>query len=308
MRNACKKIAAFLAALGLFSCGGASGGGAVGGSSRLAVTVTLFPLYDFAREIGGDRVELHLLVPPGADAHSFEPAPRDMVRLSRPGVFIYTGAAMEPWVRDFLAGVENPELHVIEAARGIGFAAEMAGNFAEEGREDPHVWLDLAYAQEMVNTIAEGLAAASQGDGEFFRERGRLYGEKLAALDEKLLRAVQGFRQKTLVFGGHFAFGYFVRRYGLDYISPYAGSGANTEPGPRRILQTAAKLKELGLSHVFYEEMAEPRLAGIIAREAGAELLLLHGAHTVTREELEGGVSFLELMERNLANLKTALE
>jgi zinc transport system substrate-binding protein len=302
----------FVTAL-LCGCGGARQGRDTA-DGRLEVVATLFPLYDFAREAGGDKADIRMLIPPGTEAHSFEPAPQDVLAVSRADVFIYTTPAMEPWAEDFLSGVQNPALRVVEAGKGLdsGLGGEDVRESEHQpethhGEKDPHLWLNLAYAQEMVRVIAEAFAGAKPADRDYFLDRAKSFEARLADLDARIFRAVKGFRRKTIICAGHFAFGYFARRYGLDYLSLYPGAGPNAEMTPRRLLNLTEALKETGIPYIFYEEMAEPRAAEIISRETGARLLLLHGAHSVSKEEFESGIKFLDIMERNLINLQTAL-
>jgi zinc transport system substrate-binding protein len=298
------------------SCGGGARSGR-DAEAGIEVVVTLFPLYDFARQIGGDKVEVRLLVPPGGEAHSFEPSPQDVAGVSRARIFVFTGGAMEPWAQDFLSGLRNPNLIIVEAGKGIPLAGKRSGEDGDDGGDsdghsrggqDPHIWLNLLYAEKMVETITEAFIAAWPENQDYFRANGRAYADKLADLDARIFEAVKGFRHKTILCGGHFAFGYFAERYGLDYMSPYPGFTPNAEPTPRRVLRLSAALKKLGLSHIFHEELVDPRIADIISRETGAELLLLHGAHNLAKKDFEGGLTFLDIMEQNLLNLRTALE
>jgi zinc transport system substrate-binding protein len=298
------------------SCGGSvrSGRDSRGG---IEVVATLFPLYDFARQIGGDRAEVRLLVPPGGEAHSFEPSPQDVARVSRARIFVFTGGVLDPWAQDFLSGIQNPNLIVVEAGKDIPLAGRRRGKDEDDdgdsdtrgpGGQDPHIWLNLLYAEKMVETITEAFIAARPEDRDYFRANCRAYADKLADLDARIFEAVKGFRHKTILCGGHFAFGYFAERYGLDYMSPYPGFTPNAEPTPRRVLRLSSALKTLGLSYIFHEELVDPRIAEIISRETGAKLLLLHGAHSVAKKDLDEGLTFLDIMEQNLVNLRTALE
>jgi zinc transport system substrate-binding protein len=288
-------------------------------SGKLQVTTTLFPLYDFSRQVGGDKVEVSLLLPPGVEAHSFEPKSGDIVRISKGDVFVYTGPFMEPWVGDVLAGVINKKLVVINASKGIQLAGE-EGHDEEAGKHDadkeehhhhggmdPHIWVDPVLAQQIVLTIANGFAQKDSTNKEYYLANAKSYNEKLAALDAEIRQTLEGCKNKTILYGGHFAFGYFARRYGLQYLSPYAGFAPDAEPTPRKITEMIEKMKSLGSTYIFYEELLEPRVARVIAESTGAKLLLLHGAHNISREELEKGVTYLDIMRGNLERLKLGL-
>lgn len=282
---------------------------------RLEVVASLFPLYDFARQIGQERADVTLLLPPGVEPHSFEPKPSDVVLLGRADLVIYTNKYMEPWIDDILKGVNNPGLLVVDASRGISLyeGKEEAhgrdhGHGHESGRAvDPHIWLDLSNAIVMVDTILEGFVAKDPANGDFYRKNAEAYKAKLAALDRRFSETLNGCRRRTVVSGGHFTFGYLARRYGLAHVSAY-GFSPDAEPTPQGIIAVSRTLRQHGLKHLFYEELITPRVAETIARETGAALLMLHGAHNISREDFERGTTFLSLMEQNLHNLTIGLQ
>ncbi|MEW6116521.1 MAG: zinc ABC transporter substrate-binding protein [Nitrospirota bacterium] len=276
---------------------------------RLNAVASLFPLYDFARNIARDRAEITLLLPPGVEPHSFEPKPGDIVRLSKTDMLIYTNEYMEPWIDDILKGVANKDLLVIDSSKGISLIEETEekGRSDEHERGDPHVWLDFSNAIIMVDNILEGFVKKDPVNTEFYRNNAAAYKAQLKALDEKFEKTLSGCKKKIFINGGHFTFGYLARRYHLKYFSAY-GFSPNAEPSPRELAALSAQLKRHGLKHIFYEELITPRVARTIAGETGASLLMLHGAHNISREEFERGTTFLDLMEKNLENLKVGLQ
>lgn len=278
---------------------------------KLKAVASLFPLYDFARNIAQDKAEITLLLPPGVEPHSFEPKPGDIVRLSKADMLIYTNEYMEPWIDDILKGVENKELLVIDSSKGISLMEEAEekghGHGDEHERVDPHVWLDFSNAIIMVDNILDGFVKKDPVNTEFYRNNAVAYKAQLKALDEKFETTLSGCKKNIFINGGHFTFGYLARRYHLNYLSAY-GFSPNAEPSPRELAALSAQLKRNGLQHIFYEELITPRVATTIAGETGASLLMLHGAHNISKEELEGGATFLGLMEKNLENLKVGLQ
>lgn len=316
----------------LISCGDRQPGGTpLGQGGKVRVITTLFPLYDFARTIGQDRVEVLLLLPPGVEAHSFEPKPSDMVKISAADLFIYTGKFMEPWVEAVLKGVTNPKLKVVDASVGIPLLTAESeahdhgsgerqgvpaakGKTQEDGRQrlgqtdvDPHIWLDLENAAKMVETIAAGLTEVDPAHRDLYARNADEYKKKLAALDARFSSELSRCSKRELIHGGHFTFGYLARRYNLTYIAAL-GFTPDSQPSPRQLMALAKQIKEHGLKYVYYEELMEPRVAETLSRETGAALLMLHGAHNVSKEELERGVTFLAIMEQNLATLKVGLQ
>jgi len=307
------------------------GGDAATGQRKLEVVTTLFPLYDFARQVGGDRVHATLLLPPGVEPHAFEPRPGDIARIQEAKVFVYTGRFMEPWAERILAGVDRKDLLVIDASRGIPLQRRGADDGDSEkkarpeavpaakhdhpGHEDgsghadvdPHIWLDFDNAARMVENIAAGLAERDPANGAFYRKRAADYREKLMALDRQYRETLAPCRKKVIAHGGHFAFGYLARRYGLEYHTAYPGFTADTEPSPRDLMRLAETVRRHGLTTVYQEELVSPKLADTVARETGATVLTLHPAANISRADMEKGVTFLALMETNLENLRRGL-
>ncbi|MFA5363369.1 MAG: zinc ABC transporter substrate-binding protein [Candidatus Omnitrophota bacterium] len=303
---------------------------------KLEVVTTLFPTYDFAKQIGKDKINVFLLLPPGVESHTFEPKPQDVVRINKAGVFIYTGKYMEPWAEDLLKGVSNNDLVVVDSSLGIELMAE--DDHDEEGEhhegerhddgddhekehgeehehghhhhggEDPHIWVDLAHDQVMVDTIAKALTEKDPANGAFYLNNAKEYKMKLADLDRRFEETLSTAKHKTIIYGGHFAFGYFAKRYGLEHDSPYDGFSPNAEPSPKAIASLINKLKQSGIKYIYYEELLDPKVARTISQETGAKLELLHGAHNVSKDELARGVTFLDIMEDNLKKLKVGLE
>lgn len=293
------------------------------GSKKLVVVTTLFPLYDFARNVGADKAEVSLLLPPGVEAHSFEPKPADAVRVSKADLFVFTDAYMEPWVRDFASGLQLGPDRILDSSKGIVLqksgpeededepapASGAPGEHAHHhhaGGMDPHIWLDFANAQQMVDNIADGMSEKDPQNREYYRTNAAAYKEKLKRLDLKYKEGLASCGKRTFLHGGHYAFGYLAKRYGLQYESA-AAVNPDSEPSPAKILSLIKQMKALGLRYVYSEELLSPRISETIAKETGATVLMLHGAHNISREDLANGVSYLSLMEKNLENLKTGL-
>ena len=265
--------------------------------AKLQVVTTLFPQYDFVRQVADGRVSVRLLVPPGIEPHEYEPTPQDILQINRADVFIYTNKYMEPWVAKVLSGAGRGLL-VVDASRGIEFIRGRGG-------ADPHVWLDLANARLMVDNVRDALSAKDPANAAFYRGNAERYSHQLLELDERYRRELAGCRTRSYIFGGHSAFGYFNRRYGLTDLAAYRGFSPETEPTARDLIQLIKRAK--GTKYVYYEELLSPKTAEMIADETGASLLLLHGAHNLSKQELDSGVTFLSIMEHNLENLKIGL-
>ncbi len=287
------------------------------GKPGILVVATLFPLYDFAREIGGDKIQAVLLLPPGTEAHSFEPRPADIKLLHLAQVFLLSHPAMEPWATELLKGISNPDLSVVDTSRGVKLLTLTGEHRHREERKtapaanpagqiDPHFWLDLDNAALMVDNIVRALAEKEPSHAPFFRENAERYKMRLAELDGKYKSLLPDCAKRLIVSGGHAAFGYPARRYNLDYVSAYHFS-PDAEPKPRDLAKIIKLIKKHDIQYIFHEELIQPRIAAALAAETGAALLMLHGAHNITKDEYDRGVSFISLMESNLNNLRRGL-
>lgn len=270
---------------------------------KLKVIATLFPLYDFAKNIGQDKVAVSLLLPPGVEAHSFEPKPQDIVRISEADVFIYTGKFMEPWAEHILTGIAAKKLKVIDTSQKLTLLKD------ERVRGvDPHIWLDFTNAKKMVDDICAGFVQKDLANESFYLSNAEAYKKKLDKLDEQYSRALANCRHRIFIHGGHFAFGYLAKRYNLIYISAYKGFTPDAEPTAKDLVALVEKVRRYKVSYIYYEELINPRVAEVVSREARVKLLKLSAAHNISKEDLRQNVSFLSIMESNLVNLKKGLE
>jgi zinc transport system substrate-binding protein len=303
----------FILSLSLTSCPSGEAGKKGVEERTLTVITTLFPLYDFTREIGQDRAKVTLLLPPGVEAHSFEPKPGDMLTMNSADVFIFTGSSMEPWAPDILKGLDNRKLLVIDASartrtmEAMGHHGISEVNPHEHGVIDPHIWLDFSNAMTMVDNIQKGLSEKDPSNGQFYARNSQAYKAKLANLDRRFKEGLSSCKKRLFVHGGHFAFNYLARRYGLHYMAAFKGS-PDAEPSPRDIVALKRVMKERDIKYIFYEELISPRVAQVLSGETGATLIKLHGAHNISKDDMARGRSFISIMEENLRNLRSGLQ
>ena len=281
---------------------------------KLQVIATIFPVYDFARTVGGEKAEVHLLLPPGVEPHNYEPKPEEAIRISRADLFVYTDIYMEPWAATMLKGLDGGRKPVaVEAGKGAAFLPGRPHDDHGDGHDhdrtsfDPHIWLDPVNARLMTENIAAAMIARDPVNGAYYRANADRYLGELARLDEQFRTGLATCSQRAFLHGGHYAFAYLAKRYGLTYLSAY-GVSAEAEPTPGRMVELIKQMKSRGLTTIFYEELLSPAIAETIAKETGANLLRLHGVHNVTKDDLARGVSYLSLMEENLRNLRSGLK
>jgi|LSQX01.3.fsa_nt_gb zinc transport system substrate-binding protein len=278
------------------------------------IITTLFPQYDFTKQIAKEHANVSLLLPPGLEAHSYDPPPQDIVRIRNADLFIYTGKYMEPWVGRLIEGIQEDKLIVVDVSKGIELIDEdeqhehhgHGHEHSSEGK-DPHIWLDPIYAQKMIDNIVEGLIQIDLDNKNIYIKNAKEYKMKLQDLHNNYITTFNSIENKKIMFGGHFAFRYFAKRYGLEYASPYEGFAPDAEPSPQKVAELISNIQETGLKYIYYEELVEPRVAQVISEGSGAEMLLLHAAHNISKDEYENGITYLEIMEENLKKLKLGL-
>jgi zinc transport system substrate-binding protein len=303
-------------------------------SPRLEVITTSFPVYDFSRQIGGDRVHIILISPPAAEAQTFEPSPQDVKKINQADVFVYTGKYMEPWVKEILSGIGYQRLVSVDTSSGIelllekkqieeknkenDFRADKPNDHLPEKMEkdeggqnqpaDPHIWLDPLLAQIMVDNIVSAFSEADQDNAQIYNRNGEQYKQELLNLHNKITEVILQCENKVILYSGHFAFGYFAKRYELEHESPYPGFAQDAELTPENIAEIIEKINEQGIKVIYHEESIEPAIAKIIAEKTGAEMILLNNINSVSEKELDEGVTYLSIMEDNLEKLKIGLE
>lgn len=275
--------------------------------NKLTVITTLFPLYDFAKNIGQDNVEVSLLLPPGVEAHTFEPKPSDMVKINNSNLFVYTGKFMEPWAEDIINGVTNKKVKFVNASNGIDLMKLTEGMPDEAHGVDPHIWLDFDNDKIMIDTIAKALKERDPANADYYQKNATAYKHKLAQLDNQYKSVLTTCETRVIVYGGHYAFGYLAKRYNLNYLAAQ-GLAPDAEPTAHDLVKLVEQVKSNHIRYIFYEEMTSSKIAETIATETNAKMLLLNAAHNVSKEDVNNNISFLSIMIENLRNLKTGLQ
>ena len=285
------------------------------GTGKITIVASLFPQYDFARRIAGERADVSLLLPPGTESHAYDPRPGDIMKLNAADLFVYTGDDMEPWAGRVVQSLEGSRCLVVDASKGIALRRNHDHDHTHDHADrqhhhgyDPHIWLDPTLAAAMADNIADGLMQADPGHRDFYRENVFALKEELQRLDRDFSAAVASGTRDTLVFGGRFAYLYFIERYGLKYVTAYESCSMEAEPSVRQMANVIRYMKDNNVRHIFHEEFVEPRVARSIADQTGAELLLFSTVHNLSKAELESGIGYFDIMRSNLENVKKALQ
>ncbi len=371
------------------------------GDGKLKVVTTLFPYYDFARQIAGDVVDLSMVIPAGQDSHSFEPTPADIRLIQNADLLICNGGTMEQWVTQVLGSLDAPDLKVItmmdyvdvvqeEIVEGMEDSGDDHGHdhahhdeedgdhadhdhdtedhadhdhdtedhadhdhdtedhadhdhdtedhadhdhdtedhadhdhdtedhadhdhdmedhdHAYEIEYDEHIWTSPVNAMKITQVIADTLEEMDPADAAVFQANEADYLGKLKNLNQEFRDVVDGADLDLIVMADKFPLRYFADTYGLRYRAAFSGCSSDTEPSAKTIAYLIDKVREEQIPAVYYLELSSHRVAEIISEETGAKPLLFHSCHNVTRREFESGVTYLQLMEQNVVNLREGL-
>jgi len=344
--------AAVLLGLGLVGCGAAKSestaassaeSSAAASGKKLKIVATIFPEYDWVRQILGDEAknaELTLLLDNGVDLHSYQPTADDIAKISECDLFIYVGGESDGWVKDALKEGKNPDRKVINLLEALGnntkeeevvegmqaeeedhestaagesaAAGESSEAEEEEGPEyDEHVWLSLRNARELCETIAEDLKSLDSAHASVYDANLKKYEGELDALDQQYQQAVNAAGNKTLLFGDRFPFRYLVDDYGIRDYAAFVGCSAETEASFETVSFLAKKMDELGLKHVMTIEGPDKKIAATVienTKDKNQDVLALNSMQSVTTKDIEGGETYLGVMQQNLEVLKKALQ
>lgn len=301
-------------------------------SSRIRAVTTIFPQYDFLRQIGGDHIDLTMLLKPGSESHSFEPTPADMITVSQSDLFVYVGGDSDAWVDTILESVDTSDKQIITLMDCVDTVAEeesegmethghahdheeedTASSSGEDGAEDSHaeqdehVWTSPRNAVLIVEKLCDALVNIDPEHADDYRKNTADYIEKLQELDREFRETVDSAARKTIVLGDRFPFRYLADAYGLDYYAAFPGCSSESEASAKTVAFLISKVKEEQIPVVFTIELSNGKMTDSICEATGAEKLLLHSCHNVTKDDFEDGVTYLDLMEHNVQVLKEAL-
>lgn len=279
--------------------------------AKPVVVASFYPLWEFSRQVAGDRAEVLALVPPGVEPHDWEPSPADVIQLEKARVLVYNGAGFESWVNKLLPDVRAKNVLAVNATHGMELLTTAApdehGHAGQKAKTaDPHVWLDPVRAQAQVDAIRAALQEADPANKGVYEENARAFKTKLAALHDAFDAGLKHCARRDLVVS-HAAFGYIASRYKLTQIA-VLGLSPDADPSPADLARIVRFARRKKVKYIFFETLISSRLASTLAREVGAKTLVLNPVEGLTQEEAASGRGYLDLMQTNLENLRTGLE
>jgi len=285
---------------------------------KINVTVTIFPAYDFVRQIAGDRVNLSMLLSPGAESHSFEPSPRDIITIQNSDVFVFAGGDSDMWIERILQSMDTEIAENINIFAMIDFVDLVEGVKCKHDDDDPHhvcddieydehVWTSPRNVIVLIEEIANLLCDVDSVNADFYIQNAAAYIEKLENLDAAFVDVIANAKRNTIVFGDRFPFRYFADVYNLKWIAAFDGCSTDTAPSAATIALLIDTIRAEKIPVVFHIELSNERIANTISEETGAKKLLLHSVHNITKQDFDVGLGYLELMNRNIETLREAL-
>jgi zinc transport system substrate-binding protein len=297
------------------------------------VMTTLFPHFDMVREIAGDLVDVEIILPAGSDSHHFEPKPRQVARIKSADLVIYTGLELEPWMKSIIG---DKDLFLLDLSKNIALIElddhddddhdddhddeswfqKLIENFLNLFRKneddddhefDPHFWLDPVSAQIMANDIADALVdLLPEHETTLISNRDRLIVE-LELLHQEYLELFSSLDHIHIMHGGHNAFSYFAARYGVSYHTPFEGFSSDSEPKPQSLASMINLMNQLGVNYLYAEIELAPTVAQAISEQTGATILYLYNAENISKEDLELGLTYMEMMRHNFEQIKKGI-
>jgi zinc transport system substrate-binding protein len=281
---------------------------------KLSIVTTIFPVYDFIKQIAGDKVNVIMLLPPGVESHSYEPTPSDIIEIENADMFFYISEHTETWVSRITSVIRNDEVKLICLADAVGI--EIHGHNHEHGEDhshtnecetDEHIWTNLDTSAQLVSCIGQKIAEADEQNKYFYLNNAENYKSDILKLKDDFSEMISQSERKLIVSGSRFAMKNFTAQFGLEYIAAFDSCVDNTEPSAGVMAKIIDTITKSDIPVIFYEELTEPKIARAVSLETGAKMLLLHSCHNVSAQELENGATYISLMKQNYNNIKEAL-
>lgn len=271
---------------------------------KILVYTSFYAMYDFAKKIGGDKINLTNLVPAGTEPHEWEPTPTDIANLEKADVLVYNGAGMERWLDKVLKTLKNNKLIAVETSKDLKLLNNTDKD--EDLKYDPHVWLNPMLAKKQMEAIKNALVTADPSNKDYYEKDYTDNAKKLDELDKEFKDAAAKFTKKYIIVA-HQAFGYICDAYGLKQIA-IEGLNADAEPSPAKMAEITKFAKENNVKYIFFEELISPKVAEAIAKEVRAETEVLNPLEGLKEDDIKAGKEYFSIMRENLEVLKKALQ
>ena len=281
-------------------------------SQKLKIISTVFPPYDLARQIAGDNADISILLPPGSESHTYEPTAKEIIEIQNCDIFLYIGGENEQWAEKIISSNKSDSVKTVKLIDCVKTLEEAELHEEEHEEEhshetDEHIWTSPKNEQLMLTAVYDAICEADPENKAVYTKNKDSYNEQLTELDKAYKEAVGNAKNKTIIMADKFPFRYLAEEYGLDFYAAFSSCSDESEPSAATMTSLISKIKELKIPVVYYLEFSSTKVADTLCSETGASSLMLHSCHNVSKEDLDKGVTYVELMKQNLENLKTAL-
>lgn len=271
-------------------------------AEKIKVIASIVPLADFARHVGGDSIDVQLLLPPGASPHTYEPTPKAIREVNDAKVFIKIGAGLENWAEKIITASGNKGLIIVDSSKGIQLIRDVHSHHSSlNSGADPHIWLNPVIASDIVTKIERALIEADPENAKIYEKNALLYREKLSQLDKEISDKIKTFSIKEYV-TFHPAWNYFSKRYGLR-VAGVIEELPGKEPSPKHVARIVREIKRIGSKVIFAEPQFNPKIAEAIARESGARVLFLDPIGGQ-----EGRETYIKMMRHNISVMESVMK
>ncbi len=286
-------------------------------AKSLTVVTSMFPQYDFARAVTGDKSDLTMLLKPGSESHSYEPTPKDMKKIQDADLFIYTGGENDVWADTLLESLGTKAPHTLKLLELVDAVEEeiIEGMTAEDEEEhdedeselDEHVWTSPLNAIKIVQAVCDEVCKIDEANASFYKANASAYISQIEKLDEQFSSITQNAKRNVIVFGDRFPLRYFADTYGLSYYAAFPGCATDVEASAATIKFLINKVKNENIPVVFTIEFSNGKIADTLCESTGARKLEFHSCHNVSADDLKKGETYVSIMQRNVSALEAAL-
>ena len=279
---------------------------------KLQIVTTIFPAYDFARQVFGDKADITLLLKPGTESHSYDPSARDIVRIDGCDLFIYNGGESDAWVDNVLKTTDDVNtlrmMSFVEALEEEELIGSEDHDDHDDAEYDEHIWTSPKNAALILDGIKSEAIRLDVQNRDFYEQNAADYSAKILDLDRRFGELLAG-ESRYFVFGDRFPLLYFFKEYNLNYYAAFPGCSSETEPSAQTVAFLTEELKkENTVNAVFFIELSNRKLAETLALENGLQTFEFHTCHNITADDFESGESYVSLMDRNYWTLENALK
>jgi len=289
-------------------------------SDKLTVITTIFPPYDFARQICGDKAEVLQLLPLGGESHSYEPTAKDIIAISNCDLFIYNGGESDAWVEEILNSLDTPIKTLKMTDTVTALKEEYVDGMQTEEHDhdhnhdshdvgyDEHIWTSPENAVKIAVAICNEIAGIDTENSKYYTDNTEALVNELYRLDSDFTDFFGTVENKLLIFGDRFPFRYFADRYSLRYFAAFPGCSDETEPSAATAAFLIEKIKSEKVGCIYYIEFSNHAVADTLAEDTGIETAMLHSCHNITKAEFDSGCTYISLMRQNLETLEKTMK